>query len=137
MFAIIVGGSLFIVALLLSLRRFNSPMPLLIQCSAAISAACHPTTSSMDDTADHALKPVQWGEIPGIYSDRGPMVFSHQIESDYDAGGDRSANEELQQMLPIAGPNDSTSTGAAIMQLYHCTFTSEDVCEPRKGRVYA
>ncbi|KAL2695258.1 hypothetical protein AAEP93_004011 [Penicillium crustosum] len=132
LFAIIVGGSLFLVPILLSLRRFEFPMPLVVQCSAAISAACHPMTSSMDDTANHALKPVQWGEIPGIYSDRDLMVFSHRIDGDEDAGGRGSGNEELQQMLPNADLNDLARSGAAISQLYHCTFTSEDVCEPVK-----
>ncbi|KAJ5372963.1 hypothetical protein N7517_004969 [Penicillium concentricum] len=136
--AIIVFGLLLLVPVVLGLRRFESPMPLVVQCSAAISAACHPTTSSMDDSANHALKPVQWGEIPGIYSDRGPMVFSHRIdgEEDDDASGRGGGDEELQQMLPNAEPNDLTRTGAAILELYHCTFTSEDVCEPRKGCVY-
>lgn len=136
LFAIVVICSLLLVLILLGLRRFESPMPLVAQCSAAISAACHPMTSSMDDTANHALKPVQWGEIPGIYSDRGLMVFSHRINGDEDASGRESGNEELQHMLPNADLNDLTRIGAAISQLYHCTFTSEDVCEPREGRVY-
>ncbi|OQD96815.1 hypothetical protein PENSOL_c014G08424 [Penicillium solitum] len=131
LFAIIVICSLLLVLILLGLRRFESPMPLVAQCSAAISAACHPMTSSMDDTANHALKPVQWGEIPGIYSDRGLMVFSHRINGDEDASGRESGNEELQHMLPNADLNDLTRTGAAISQLYHCTFTSEDTNEQR------
>ncbi|CAG8028113.1 unnamed protein product [Penicillium nalgiovense] len=135
LFAIIVGGSLLMIPILLSLRRFESPMPLVAQCSAAISAACHPMTSSMDDTANHALKPVQWGEIPGIYSDRGMMVFSHRVDGDEDASGSGSGNEELQQTLPTADL-DLTGTDAATPRLYHCSFTSEDVCEPREGRVY-
>jgi hypothetical protein len=136
LFAIIVGSSLLIIPILLSLRRFESPMPLVAQCSAAISAACHPMTSSMDDTANHALKPVQWGEIPGIYSDRGMMVFSRRMDGDEDVSGSGSGNEELQQILPTADVNDFTGTDAASSRLYHCSFTSEDVCEPREGRVY-
>ncbi|KAF7183606.1 hypothetical protein CNMCM7691_003885 [Aspergillus felis] len=57
-YAIIIGSVLVISAVVLGLRRFQSPMPLAAQCSAAISAACHPLTGS-----DHALKPVQWGEV--------------------------------------------------------------------------
>ncbi|KAJ5502600.1 hypothetical protein N7463_005474 [Penicillium fimorum] len=136
MLAIIVGGLLLLVPILLSLRRFESPIPLAVQCSAAISAACHPMTSSMDDTANHALKPVQWGEIPGIYADRDLMAFSHRIDGDENASGIGRGNEELHPTLPNADPNDLTRTGAAIPQLYHCTLTSEDVSEPRKGRVY-
>ncbi|KOS40825.1 hypothetical protein ACN38_g8321 [Penicillium nordicum] len=70
-------------------------MPLVAQCSTAISAACHPMTSSMDDTTNHALRPVQWGEIPGIYSDQGLMVFSHRIDSGEDVSGRKCGNEEL------------------------------------------
>ncbi|OQE18076.1 hypothetical protein PENFLA_c022G07938 [Penicillium flavigenum] len=135
LFAIIVGSSLLIILILLSLHRFESPMPLVAQCSAAISAACHPMTSSMDD-AHHALKPVQWGEIPGIYSDRGMILFSHRMDGDEDASGGGRGNEELQQILPTTDLYDLTGTDAANSQLYHCTFSSEDVCEPREGRAY-
>lgn len=127
-FAIAVGGSLLVVSMLLGLRRFRSPMPLAAQCSAAISAACHPTTASPDDDANHALKPVRWGEIAGVYS--GPtMTFSNRIRGDLYPTGSGNGSEGLL-------PDDSGGVGALDSKLYHCTFTSEDVCEPRKGRVY-
>ncbi|RDW67478.1 uncharacterized protein DSM5745_09344 [Aspergillus mulundensis] len=57
-YAMILGGVLVGAALVLGLRRFKSRMLLAAYCSAAISAACHPCVEG-----DHALRPVQWGEI--------------------------------------------------------------------------
>ncbi|KAL4930908.1 uncharacterized protein BDV17DRAFT_280507 [Aspergillus undulatus] len=58
--AMILGGLLILGGVALGLRPLASRMPLAVHCSAAISAACHPP----DSDPDHALKPVQWGEVP-------------------------------------------------------------------------
>ncbi|KAJ5501985.1 hypothetical protein N7463_004859 [Penicillium fimorum] len=119
-FAIIVGGSLPIVAMALGLRRFRSHMPLAGQCSAAISAACHPMTLAVD----HAVKPVQWGVVSDRVLSHG--TFSHTITTDVDCEADQRPS--LATELDI---NDSRSVGFS-----HCSFTSEDVCEPSTSSVY-
>lgn len=60
LFAIFHGSLMTCAALVLSARRFSTNMPISGNCSAAISAACHPPA----DNKDAALKPVMWGEIP-------------------------------------------------------------------------
>jgi hypothetical protein len=93
-YAIITGSVLVIAAVVLGLRRFPTPMPLAAQCSAAISAACHPLKEY-----DHALKPVQWGEV---------------------------------QLQGPAQGGDWTDTS----RVFHCSFTSDEVNEPMKERLY-
>jgi hypothetical protein len=118
-------------------------MPLAAQCSAAISAACHPATPSGDGGIDHAVKAVQWGEIPGIYTSPSRLTFSNRVdvgvelsrEADYGTG---SGSDDQRQML--AGTSldvdGLTWSGAVELGFYHCSFTSEDVLEPSRGRVY-
>lgn len=126
-FGIIVGGLLPVVAALMGLRRFRSHMPLAGQCSAAISAACHPMTTAVD----HALKPVQWGEVPGsVLSHSG---FLNTITTDIECDARSSVGSD-EQRLPLAREldrNDSRAVG-----FLHCTFTSEDVSEPSTSHLY-
>ncbi|KAL4913092.1 hypothetical protein BDW62DRAFT_214530 [Aspergillus aurantiobrunneus] len=131
-FAIVVGGALPLASMLLGLRRFRSPMPLAAQCSAAISAACHPTTSSTDDDSNHALKPIQWGEIPEPYASSGPLTFSNRISRDMDSA---SGNDDRRMMLP-ADIEQLSAYREVEAGVYHCSFTSEDVCQPKRGRMY-
>ena len=58
---IVLAPLLVLIVLLLGLRRYTAMMPLARSCSAAISAACHP--SELD--TDAAFKPVKWGVIEG------------------------------------------------------------------------
>ncbi|PLN84163.1 hypothetical protein BDW42DRAFT_163090 [Aspergillus taichungensis] len=110
--AIILGVVLLLVVGLLGLHRFESRMPLAGQCSAAISAACHPLSS----TDEHALKPVQWGEVevPPNFSERD--IFRDRLLY-------RSERDE--QGL-------STHTG-----FFHCAFSSGEVSEPSVERLYS
>lgn len=67
--ALIIVLALAIVAI--SYRRFKAPMmPLAMNCSAAISAACHPPASDRDP----AFRPVMWGEVQ---NDLGDAPFRH------------------------------------------------------------
>ncbi len=109
-FTIVLGVLFLFAVLIIGLRRFKSPMPLAGQCSAVISAACHPSTSSVDDDANHALKPVQWGEIP---ASSWPSMESSIQSSRFE------------------NPFGSEETG-----VYHCSFTSEEVVDPQKRRNY-
>lgn len=110
--AMILGVALLLGVGLLGLRRFKSRMPLAGQCSAAISAACHPLSS----TDDHALKPVQWGEVEM------PRAFSWHNELG-DSPSYRSECGELGR---------PTETG-----FFHCAFSSGEVSEPSAERFYA
>lgn len=58
-FAVVVGFLMISFLVALSFRRFKSTMRLAGPCSAAISAACHP---SKDDTDTAALGQLVWGE---------------------------------------------------------------------------
>jgi hypothetical protein len=57
-FAIGLGGFMVLVILMLGLRKFQSNIPVAGNCSAAISAACHPP----EDDKEAAQKRVMWGE---------------------------------------------------------------------------
>ncbi|KAL3472966.1 hypothetical protein BJX99DRAFT_249257 [Aspergillus californicus] len=154
-FAIVVAGSLLIVSILLGFRRFSSRMPLAAQCSATISAACHPSSASSSTTDgdnDHALKPVQWGELSGTYSSPCPLTFSNRISGeDYDMDIEPSqsarsspisgsGSDDQRQILSTTNldPNDLFRPSRVVERgLYHCAFTSEDVSEPSESRFFA
>ncbi|KAL2867715.1 uncharacterized protein BJX67DRAFT_387626 [Aspergillus lucknowensis] len=145
-FGIVVASALLLGSILLGLRRFRSHMPLAAQCSAAISAACHPAKLSPATDGDgggHALKPVQWGELPGVYSPPRPLEFSNRVggdtqtvlnndslHEDYLEGSDR---ETLSPATVDTGVAWSNSVGSGY---YHCAFTSDDVHEPSLSRLY-
>ncbi|KAL4883546.1 hypothetical protein BJY04DRAFT_226567 [Aspergillus karnatakaensis] len=121
-FAIVVGGCLLLASILLGLRPFRSHMPLAAQCSAAISAACHPgtSTSTLDDV-DDALKPVQWED--GIDSSRGAEFGSDD-------------RREMLAGTTLDNEPEMHWSGAMESGYYHCSFTSEEVFEPSMGKVY-
>ncbi|KAL4962442.1 uncharacterized protein BDV14DRAFT_191554 [Aspergillus stella-maris] len=138
-FAIIVGGLLPIASLLLGLRRFKSLMPLAAECSAAISAACHPPMPSDDDSANHALKPVQWGEVPGGVEALGlsPLTFSMRIMED--GGGNGSSQQLVSFSNSLNGTHQAhglRSGAPPESELYHCSFSSGEVHAPSEGRLY-
>ncbi len=58
-FLVGIGWLMLIVGVGMGLRRYNGGMPLAGSCSAALSAACHPTP----DEQDVALVPVKWGVV--------------------------------------------------------------------------
>ncbi|KAJ6186919.1 hypothetical protein N7519_001827 [Penicillium mononematosum] len=70
-----IGAVMFTCLIVLSLRRFESAMPVAGSCSLAIAAACHPEFNpnvdkpepvemeSEDEGKDMALLPLQWGSI--------------------------------------------------------------------------
>ncbi|KAJ5158367.1 uncharacterized protein N7500_008018 [Penicillium coprophilum] len=70
-----------VIFLILMFRRFKSAaMPIAMNCSAAISAACHPPSDDMDA----AEKPVMWGqadiEIANLHTFLGPGVAEIETE---------------------------------------------------------
>ncbi|KAJ5240576.1 uncharacterized protein N7469_002167 [Penicillium citrinum] len=135
-FAIIVGGLLPLVSILLGLRRFRYAMPLAAQCSAAISANCHPSSPSVDDESNHALKAVQWGELPGVFESPGQLKFSNGIIGYKETN--QSERDGRGYTSPVAhiDPDTTTDSGIVHSGLYHCSFTSEEVHEPCQGRLY-
>lgn len=58
-FLVGIGWLVFIAGVLVGLRRYREGMPLVSSCSAAISAACHPSA----DEPEVALVPVKWGVV--------------------------------------------------------------------------
>ncbi|KAL2823960.1 hypothetical protein BJY01DRAFT_169418 [Aspergillus pseudoustus] len=138
-FGIVVGGAMPLGATLLGLRRFRSRMPLAAQCSATISAACHPGSSSAaaDDVVEreHALKPVMWGEVPGVYSSSSPLVFENRVgDSQERLNWSGSGSEDRREMLPSSSCLDTTQMESGY---YHCSFSAGDVYEPSPSRRYA
>ncbi|KAL5355932.1 hypothetical protein BJX96DRAFT_171126 [Aspergillus floccosus] len=122
LFAIIVGVLYVAAVLLLGRRRFRSRMPLAVHCSAAISAACHPITEG-----DHALQPVQWGEVAvdvvRVTNSRG--LFG---SGEYD--GYSSVRDDQSQVSPDTGDAVGES------RIFHCSFSSDKIREPHTSRLY-
>ena len=75
LFAIIVGGIAVLAGIINGFRRYDSGIPLVGSCSAAISAACH--RPEEDTTA--SLLPVKWGVVEvDPQTDIGHCSFSSQ-----------------------------------------------------------
>lgn len=93
-----------------------------------ISATCHPLTEG-----DHALNPVQWGELPGssIYD----KIDSSRSTVDLEPRGDGPivGNDAERQLLSNVHMDRPATSGSFF---FHCSFTSEDVNEPSTSRLY-
>jgi hypothetical protein len=59
--SIIVAGFAILVAFIIGFRRYPAGMPLVGNCSAVISAACH----AVPQDTNAALKPLKWGAVDG------------------------------------------------------------------------
>ncbi|KAK2765090.1 hypothetical protein FQN54_008789 [Arachnomyces sp. PD_36] len=132
-FAIIVGGLLLLTGPALGMKRLTSRMPLAGNCSAAISAVCHPPP----DDKDAALKPVMWGEIVTE-----PTLNSTSTEAD-DAmvrprGWNKlTATDDDTEYKP--GPQiraERAGSGISSDEYPHCSFTSQEVIPPNPIRLY-
>ncbi|KAE8155330.1 hypothetical protein BDV25DRAFT_135078 [Aspergillus avenaceus] len=66
-FALALSAAMVIVILGLALRPMKSQMPVVGNCSAAISAACHPPL----DDVDASTQPLMWGEVSDTLGDIG------------------------------------------------------------------
>lgn len=75
-FLVGIGWLVLIAGIASGLRRYQKGMPLVGSCSAAISAACHPTS----DEPEVALVPVKWGVI-SISGGIGHCAFSGRYVS--------------------------------------------------------
>lgn len=132
-FTIIVGGLMLLAGPVLGMRRLTSRMPLASNCSAAISAACHPPA----DDKDAALKPVKWGEIPTASSlertstEAGDSMlrsrrWGNPAATDVDTGYD--PGPQIRAESPGFDINASDYP--------HCSFTSHAVIPPNPVRFY-
>lgn len=125
-FAILLGLLMLLAAVLLGMRRFKSHMPLAGNCSAAVSAACHPVVDG-----DHALKPIMWGEI------------ANRVYPINRNGGGGLANEdengegEGEELSASYGDYDDDDIQTEQFGYAHCSFTSEEVVYPSPDRLYA
>ncbi|GLB20877.1 hypothetical protein AtubIFM61612_010825 [Aspergillus tubingensis] len=121
-FALILGGVMTCTVVGLGMRRFASQMPIAGSCSAAISAACHPTEGE-----EHALKPIMWGEIPVAAvqpdgDDADEVISDHELEDRRDGNG---------------GYSPLRKDTAGQEGVYgHCSFTSGEVIIPNPSRLY-
>lgn len=107
----------------LGLRRFGSQMPIAGSCSAAISAACHPTEGE-----EHALKPIMWGEIPGAAVQPENGDDADEIISDHELEDRRDGNSGYS---PLS--KDTAGEGGVHG---HCSFTLGEVVTPKPSRLY-
>lgn len=129
-FAIVVGSLLVLAAVLLGFRRFRSRMPLAVQCSAAIGAACHPLSEG-DHDRGHALGPVRWGEL---LADAGyDILNSSQSQLDPDSSGLGTVAEDDMEMQLLSNVQIGTVSPGSF---FHCSFTSDEVNEPSTSRLY-
>ncbi|KAL3455602.1 hypothetical protein BJX64DRAFT_297452 [Aspergillus heterothallicus] len=137
-FGIVVGGALPLAAGLLGLRRFRSRIPLAAQCSAAISAACHPGVAGVagvggagSEEEEHALRPVMWGEVSGVYETGTALEFENRVnDPDGQVGG--SGSDERREMLSSSHLAETPLEAGH----YHCSFSAEEVYEPSPSRLY-
>lgn len=110
MFTIIVSGLMTLALIALGLRRYDSFVPLASNCSAAISAACHPPA----DDKNAGLKPIMWGEV----------IANH-------------GREESSNLMSVAENLEDEMDGRFRGGYAHCSFTSKDVVTPSATKLYA
>lgn len=128
MLAMILGFLMIFTAVLLGMRRYKSQMPLAVNNSAAISATCHP----LSDDHDHALKLIQWGEIPAL--ERYSANNINGME-----GVSRNSNWEETGSVQNQGewiPAADNRNDEMIPDYDHCSFTSRAVLTPNPCRRY-
>lgn len=142
-FAICLVLVILLILLALGLVPMKSRMPLAGNCSAAISASCHPPSGGRD-----ATKSVMWGEVSSCQRDD---------ESVSDCGQSSIANTTIQapsakgfRYSNLAAKQDQRDDGGLGEQedilldddainntVYaHCTFTSKDVSIPNGNKLY-
>ncbi|KAK2794032.1 hypothetical protein FQN51_000941 [Onygenales sp. PD_10] len=127
-----------LVALGLGTKPFGSRMPLAANCSAGISAACHPPAGD----ADAALKSVMWGETATTVLEELEVVRRSTEGGDDGKGfvGSRDSTVTVkggaEDKLSIRA---SSSFAAAVDDdggVGHCSFTSQEVVRPSAYRLY-
>ena len=88
-----------VAVVLMGLRRYPNDMPVIGNCSAAISAACHPEIREGGDGEDMVLRPLRWGDVGMVDGETGVrhLSFSDKLEDVCEpiefasyAGGSRS-----------------------------------------------
>ena len=133
-FAIIVGSLLLLAGPVLGMKRFTARMPMAANCSAAISAACHPPA----DDKDAALKAVMWGEISTA-----PRSKRTSTETD-----DSMVRLQRWERLPATDVDtgykpspqiraESAGFDSNADDRPHCSFTSHEVIPPNAVRFYS
>ncbi|PGH01675.1 hypothetical protein GX51_05121 [Blastomyces parvus] len=134
--AVALGGLMLIAVFGLSFRRFGSRMPLAGNCSAGISAACHPP----EDDGDSAFKPVMWGEVV--------TTTTQDFEGLSAVGVDDETRSTLSRASTATQDRGSKSTSVRVSNamaalslesagVAHCSFTSNDVVAPSPRQLYS
>ncbi|OJD27458.1 hypothetical protein ACJ73_01148 [Blastomyces percursus] len=137
MIVVVALGSLMLIVVFgLSIRRFGSRMPLAGNCSAGISAACHPP----EDDRDAAFRPVMWGEVV--------ITTPQDLEGLSAAGVDDETRSTLSRVSTATQDRGSKSTSVRVSNamealslesagVAHCSFTSHDVVTPSPRQLYS
>lgn len=129
-------------ALALGARRFKSNMPLVGNCSAAISAACHPPAGDKEG----AFEPVMWGEIPVKQYSGQTTAETHETNGSSREGPERADDHQDSESADKKPGDESNSrqgsddgyTANGIRTNYaHCSFRSKEVITPSPTKLYA
>lgn len=136
---LIFGGLMTLAFVLLGMRKYKSPVPLAGNCSAAISAACHPPANDRNA----AFKPVMWGEVATEEDEDGAAVpnIDSQTRPLMGSDGDRSdAATADTPRVDISDDDDSDDENVRRERIRteygHCCFASKEVVTPSAGRLY-
>ncbi|KKZ66920.1 hypothetical protein EMCG_07416 [[Emmonsia] crescens] len=134
--AVTLGGLLLIAVFGLSMRRFGSRMPLAANCSAGISAACHPP----ENDRNAAFEPVMWGEVV--------TIAPHELGRLGAEGADDETRSTLSRSSTATQDRGSKSTSVRVSNamaalslestgVAHCSFTSHEVVTPSPSQLYS
>lgn len=135
-FAICLVLVILLILLVLGLVSMKSSMPLAGNCSAAISASCHPPSDDRDATG-----PVMWGEVLSVSDSEqnsatsiiiqapSPKGFRYStLAAKQNQGYDDGLGEQENILLDANAIDDTVYD--------HCSFTSKDVSVPSGNKLY-
>ncbi|KLJ11640.1 hypothetical protein EMPG_13180 [Blastomyces silverae] len=126
-------GSLMLMAVFgLSIRRFGSRMPLAGNCSAGISAACHPP----EDDRDAAFKPIMWGEVSQDLEGLSADGVDHEARSTLSRAS-TATQDRGSKSVSVRVSNAMAALSMESAGVAHCCFTSHDVVTPSPRQLYS
>lgn len=131
---IIVGSVMTLGLVCVGMRKYDSPVPLAANCSAAISAACH--APAIDRRA--AYKPLMWGEVDGAHASDG-STDGREGQGEALMGGSKNPfdrDSSLERVIPTATTYDAGHEVMGRTEYGHCCFTSIEVVKPVPGKMY-
>lgn len=139
-FTILLGGLMTFGIVIMGMKRYPR-VPLAANCSAAISAACHPPPG--DERP--ALKPIMWGEVVMTTKESASPTGTEYIGSgsyfpvERNEPRDASASASQAEGSPrigMRGTGDGYDDGRIRTAYSHCCFTSKEVVAPSPTKLY-